>query len=224
MQSFDFDKAAVISVDLQRDYLPGARWAVAGYPRVLERAAAILGAARNRGLAVVHLQAWKAPEAGMGPASQDPILDPREACGMAGSPGAEICAEVAPQPGELVVRKPLSSGFRQTDLDAALRQRGITHLIVFGVWSDMCVRGTVLDGMEAGYRVWLAKDACGSGTETMHRVAVLDMANRLYGGRISATAELLKALEGEAHRAWVCEGPVPFYFTAESIAGDYAGL
>lgn len=61
------------------------------------------------------------------------------------SPGsADIVPELAPLPGELVVASRVYDKFLDTPLDLALRSRGITHLIVAGVTTDICVNCTVL--------------------------------------------------------------------------------
>ncbi len=58
----------------------------------------------------------------------------------------------------------------------------------------------------------------------MHQTAIVDMANRLYGGWISATDEALKVLAGEAARPWRFSRPVAFIFTADSPASHYAEI
>ena len=221
---FDLARAAVVAVDLQNDYRADGNWPVAGYDDVLANAARVIGRARTAGVPVVHVQAWKDPARGMGPPSQEVVGRADWLGGMAGSWGAEICAEVAPAPGERVVRKGFATGFRDTALDQVLGDHGARHIMVLGVWSDMCVRGTVLDAVDLGYRVWLVKDACGSGTSYMHQCAVVDMANRLYGGWISGADQAVVALAGEAARPWRFTRPVAFAFTADSLAGHYAEI
>jgi nicotinamidase/pyrazinamidase len=47
---------------------------------------------------------------------------------------------------------------KQTDLDAALRARGVTSLDVVGLATDYCVKATVLDALELGYAVRVHAD------------------------------------------------------------------
>jgi len=61
---------------------------------------------------------------------------------MAGSPGAAVIDQLAPQPGDVIVPKRYYSAFTQTDLDATCRVRGITRLVVTGQHTDCCCRHT----------------------------------------------------------------------------------
>ena len=222
--AFDPSRAAVLAVDLQNDYLPEGNWPVAGYDQVLAKAAQVMAAARAAEVPVVHIQMWKDPARGMGPPSQEVVDRPEWLGGMAGSWGAELSAPVAAAPGETVLRKTFASGFRDTELDRRLRDLGIGDVMVAGVWTDICVRGTVLDAVDLGYRVWLVKDACGSGTRDMHETAVVDMANRLYGGWISGAEEAVKALAGAPAEPWRFTRPVAFAFTRDDLSAHYAAL
>ncbi len=67
--------------------------------------------------------------------------------------------------------------------------------------------------MAHGLRVLLVKDACGSGTEAMHQTAVLNLANRLYGGAVADTARILQLFTGGRASVWIPERPVPILFS-----------
>ena len=43
------------------------------------------------------------------------------------------------------------SGFEGTDLEALLRERGITQVTVVGLATDYCVKNTALDALRAGF-------------------------------------------------------------------------
>lgn len=222
--TIDLDRTAILAVDLQNEYRHGATWPVFGYDTILANTAAVMAAARRAKVPVFHVQAWVEENARADYARLKECLPEDLRSAVAGSAGADICAEVAPVEGDIVVRKKWPSAFQETGLDRDLRQRGIENLIVAGVWTDSCVRGSVFDAVYNGYRVWLVKDACGSVTEMMHRVAILDMANRLYGGGVLATAEALKALAGMDHRAWTCTRPIEFRYDASNYDRLYEVL
>lgn len=71
----------------------------------------------------------------------------------------DIIPELAPQPDELVVASHVYDKFLDTPLDLALRSRDITHLIVTGVTTDICVNCTVLSAANRNYRVTVVTDA-----------------------------------------------------------------
>ena len=215
---------AVLLIDLQNEYRHDATYPIQGYDAILGRAAALVEAARRAGVPVIHVQAWVEPEERQNYALLEACIADEWRSAVAGSAAAEICAEVAPAKDEWVIRKRWPSAFRETDLADRLRQTGIEHLITAGVWSDSCVRASVLDAVFAGFHVWLVKDACGSATEMMHRTAILDMANRLYGGGVLGTAQALASLAGEPHRAWRCSRPIELPYTAATLDRLYESL
>lgn len=50
-------------------------------------------------------------------------------------------------------------GRDSTDLDARLKEKGITDLYFVGLATDYCVKWSAIDAQELGYRVWVVKDA-----------------------------------------------------------------
>jgi maleamate amidohydrolase len=217
-------RTAVLSIDLQNEYQEGGAYPVVGYDTVLANAAALMKAARQAGVPVIHFQAWVEPQDRSAYARMEECLTDEDRSAVAGSHGARICDEVAPVAGEIVVRKKWPSAFQGTDLHETLARRGVEDLIVTGVVTDSCVQGSVYDAVYKGYRVWLVKDACGSMSRMMHRTATLDIANRLYGGGVMTTAEAAKALAGAPHRAWHCTRPVEFLYEADTLDRFYEAL
>jgi maleamate amidohydrolase len=215
---------ALLCIDLQNEYRDTGAYPVEGYDAVLTQAAALIGAARDGEVPVLHVQAWlDEADRRRYTLLHDGLADSLQS-GVAGSHGATLCCEVTPGQQETVIRKRWPSAFQDTILDTELRRLGIQHLLVAGVWTDSCVRASVFDAIHRGYRVWLVKDACGSSTETMHRAAVLDMANRLYGGGVMRTAEALKALRSQPYEAWHCTRPVAFPYTLSTLDALYETL
>jgi nicotinamidase-related amidase len=222
--ALNIQSCVVLSIDLQNEFRSSGVYPVEDYDRILANAAAVIAAARAAGVPVIHVQAWVEE----GERRHYPLLDAsltddlRSA--VAGSSGADICAEVGPVGGETIIRKRLPSAFHDTALDDQLRRLSAEHIVIVGVWTDSCVRATVFDAIFKSYRVWLVKDACGSGTDTMHRTAILDMANRLYGGGVLRTQEALKALRAEPYAAWRCSRPIEFPYTLASLDRLYDAL
>lgn len=217
-------KTALLAIDLQNEYRPGAAWPCVDYDAVLARTAELLAGARAAHVPVIHVQAWVTPEARTGYALQEETIAPQHRSAIAESAAADICAEVAPASGDLIHHKIWPSAFRETDLATKLRALGVEDLLIAGVLTDSCVTGTVFDAVYSGFRCWIVKDCCSSMTQMMHRTGLLDMANRLYGGGVLHQAEALKALRGEAYRSWRCTRPVEFPYTAETLDRFYDSL
>jgi len=84
----------------------------------------------------------------------------RKTCFEDGAWGGEFHPEFGPKPGDVVVLEHWAqNGFANTDLDAQLKQHGITKLIMVGFIANSCVEATARFGMELGYHVTLIKDA-----------------------------------------------------------------
>jgi nicotinamidase-related amidase len=114
--------------------------------------------------------------------------------------------------------------FSHSDAAAQLRADNIEWLVVAGVWSEACVAATVKDAVDLGFRVLLVKDACGSGSVAMHETAILNLANRLYGGAVADTERACAAMHGREVLGWHVVGAVPLRFTYENATVLYGAF
>jgi maleamate amidohydrolase len=105
-----------------------------------------------------------------------------------------------------------------------LTARGVEWVFIARVWTEACVTATVKDAIGLGFRVILIKNACGSGNVAMHQTAILNLANRLYGGAVTDTDSACRMMAGETVKVWMVEGSVPLRFTYENAADLYRGL
>jgi nicotinamidase/pyrazinamidase len=82
-----------------------------------------------------------------------------------GSEGAELHPALDRSKLDVIVDKGQAvdtdgySGFAGTDLDALLRERGITQVTVAGLATDYCVKNTALDALRAGFQVTIDSTA-----------------------------------------------------------------
>jgi nicotinamidase-related amidase len=90
---------------------------------------------------------------------RDPGWPPGVAVDLAGSWGAQICDEIAPQQGDIVLTKKAHSGFAWTVLDQLLRKLGISTVVATGGGTTGCLADTVRQGAAYGYDMWVVKDA-----------------------------------------------------------------
>jgi nicotinamidase-related amidase len=77
----------------------------------------------------------------------------------ADSPATAIHEAIAPQAGDIVVRKTRVGAFSTTDLHEQLRDRGITTLILAGISTSGVVLSTVRDAADRDYRIFVLTDA-----------------------------------------------------------------
>lgn len=165
--------AVLVIVDAQGEYREG-KLPLEGIGPAVERLAALLAAARAAGTPVIHI-AHKGRAGG---------LFDRE------GPGGAILPEVAPRDGEAVVEKGLPNAFAGTDLQARLKATGRTELLLAGFQTHMCISATARAGLDLGWRVTVAGDACATralpdpmggtaiaGAE-IHRIALAELADR----------------------------------------------
>lgn len=94
---------------------------------------------------------------------------------IAGTPGAEIVAALAPEAGEIVIPKRRYSGFFGTELDLTLRELGTTELFLVGVCTNICVQYTAADARNRGYGVSVYRDAVASFDAAAHDMALAQM-------------------------------------------------
>ena len=222
--SLDARHSALLLVDFQEEQRRHALYSVAGFERVIGNARLLLGAARSSGLTVVHT-AYRRDFKRCPPRPFEPLAEGGAAAfSDATDPLTAICTELAPVDGETVIYKNDASAFSEAGLRDALLARDARWLIVAGVWTEACVAATVRDAIAGGFRVLLVKDACGSGTEAMHQTAVLNLANRLYGGAVCDTAAGLRLIAGDMVEVWMPERPVPILFNYADAAELYRDL
>jgi biuret amidohydrolase len=81
------------------------------------------------------------------------------------TPGFQLAPELAPLPSEAVLDKITMSAFEGTPLDIALRDCGVTTVVIVGVATEIGIEPTVRHAADLGYIPVLVTDACGAGNE-----------------------------------------------------------
>jgi nicotinamidase-related amidase len=86
----------------------------------------------------------------------------------ADAPTTQVHDAVAPQAGDIVVRKVRVGAFSTTDLDAQLRERGVDTLVLAGISTSGVVLSTVRDASDRDYRVLVLADASADPDPEVH--------------------------------------------------------
>lgn len=147
---------ALITVDVQHDFLPGGALGVPGGDAVVEPLVRAAGAAD---LIVKTRDAHTADHCSF--TEQGGIWPVH--C-VAGTHGAELHPQIAALAGPLVEKATTQdadaySGFDGTELTELLRDAGVTHVLIGGLATDYCVKATVLDSLAAGFDTTVLADA-----------------------------------------------------------------
>jgi nicotinamidase-related amidase len=93
------------------------------------------------------------------------------ACAL-GDKDAEFLAEIAPEPGDVVLDKTGSSVFNGTHFEHLLRNLGVSYLVVAGIFTNSCVEGTIRDAGDRDFRVLMAEDGCAAMSRAGHDNAI----------------------------------------------------
>ena len=171
-------RVALAIIDMQNDFVrPGAPACVAGAEGTLPALCRLLEHARAAGWHVFHVVRGHRPD------GSDVELFRREAFSqgrgicVAGTPGADIVAELAPLPGETVLRKTRFSALLNTEFEALLRRRGVSTLVLGGTQYPNCVRGTAVDAMARDFETIVVTDGCSAQTPQVAEANIADMLN-----------------------------------------------
>ncbi|MEP9388748.1 isochorismatase family protein [Mesorhizobium sp. KR9-304] len=219
--AIDARRSALLCIDLQEEHRQDQRLLAVGFDGVIANVARLQRAARQNRIPVYHF-AYVVDSAAALP-HHPKLPDGRSAFSDKDDPLTAICPEVAPVDGEPQIIKSEASAFG-TGLGDALKASGVEWLFVCGVWTEACVDATVKSALKLGFRVVLAKDACGSGSVAMHRTGILNLANRLYGGAVTDTRGACRLMAGETIDAWQPDRPVPMRFGFDDASELYDGL
>ena len=109
-----------------------------------------------------------------------------------GSAGTEIVAELAPLPGEAIIKKHRYDAFHNTQLETVLRNiRGagqVDTVIIIGTVTSICCESTARSAFMRDYKVAFVSDANGGLDEASHD-ATLRIIGKVFG-RVMTAAEL----------------------------------
>lgn len=170
-------KTALVLIEFQNDFtteggaLHGAVKTVMESTDMLAHAVETMKQARALGVTIVHSPIMFAK--GYQEISAHPygilkgVVDTNAF--VKGEWGAEICAAMTPQPGDIIVEgKRGLDAFASTNLDFILRSRSLDQMAVCGFLTNCCVESTMRTGYERGYQVVTIKDCTAATSQAGH--------------------------------------------------------
>ncbi len=204
--SFEPDHVALVVIDMQRDFIePGGFGEVLGndvstLKAAIKPVARLLSLFRAKGWPIIHTRESHLPDLSDCPPAKRLRGAPGLRIGDVGpmgrilvraEPGNAIIAACAPVAGEIVIDKPGKGAFYRTELDAILKDKGISHLVFAGVTTEVCVQTSMREANDRGYECLVVEEATESYFPEFKQ-ATLAMI-RAQGGIVGWTARLADA-------------------------------
>lgn len=209
---FDPNHTALLLIDWQQDFCGiGGYVDQMGYDlsltrRGVEPTKAVLDVCRQiPGFTIIHTREghkpdlsdcppnklWRSKQIGAGIGDEGP-------CGrilVRGEPGWEIIEELAPIDGEPIIDKPTKGAFGSTDIDLVMRNLGITHLVITGITTDVCVHTIMREANDLGYECLVLEDCTGATDQGNYESAIkmIKMQGGVFGS-VSNSSEFIKSL------------------------------
>jgi nicotinamidase-related amidase len=207
----EFDKSALITIDVQRDVLEGQPLEVPGSSAAADAIARIAEGSRSAGRPIVHMvRLYKRDGSNVDPCRRH-LVERGTAMLAPGSSGSELVPGLPPDPhtrldsdalvagaiqeigaNEVVMYKPRWGAFFETPLEAHLRTRDISTVVFCGFNFPNCPRTSIYEASERDFRVVAVTDAISGIYERAERE--LDG----IGVALLRTADVLRAVREPA--------------------------
>ncbi|WP_199719762.1 MULTISPECIES: cysteine hydrolase family protein [Anaerotruncus] len=196
----DSARTAFIAVDMQTDFCGKKGYVdVMGYDlnntaRALEPIANALEAVRGTDIKVIHTREGHEPDLSDAPFNKvlrSKIIGegvgigdvPENGLGrllVRGEPNWDLHEKVYPIPGEMIIDKAGKGAFGSSTIHMVLKNLGITHIVICGITTDVCVHTIMREANDYGYWCVLMKDGTGATDMGNHEAAIKSV--KMQGG------------------------------------------
>lgn len=221
---FDSGRTALVSIDFQVDFCGEKGYVdVMGYPLTntahpLTYAMKALKDMRQAGIRVIHCREGHMPDLSDCPYNKllrSKIIgkdsvgigeEPKGGLGrllLRGSKSWGIVKEVEPIPGEILIDKAGKGVGLVSDFFMVLQNLGITHLILCGITTDVCVHTVMREANDLGYWCLLLKDSVGATDLGNHEAAITSV--KMQGGVFGWVSDTKHLHEGLSEAGMVGE-------------------
>jgi nicotinamidase-related amidase len=212
----DSARTAFVAIDMQTDFCGKNGYVdVMGYDLSLTAAAIkpiknVLDAVRGTDIKVFHTREGHEPDLSDAPYNKvlrSKIIGdgvgigekPEGGLGRLLTRGEEnwdIIDELYPIPGEVVIDKAGKGAFTTSNMHLMLKNAGITHLVITGITTDVCVHTIMREANDFGYWCIVLKDCVGATDYGNHEAALksIKMQGGVFGN-VSDSERFIKAVK-----------------------------
>ncbi len=137
---------ALLLIDIQNDYFPNGRMPLEKSTEACQKAQEVLQAYRSKQLQIIHVQHIS--------------TRPDAVHFLPCTKGVEFHPDVMPMKGEAIIKKHYPNSFKDTTLLNHLIKNQISHLVIGGMMTHMCIDATVRAAYDLGFTCTVLHDAC----------------------------------------------------------------
>ena len=184
----DQARTALVVIDLQKGIV-GRQTAPHAADGVVKNATAIAASFRKNGIPVFLVRVAFSAD---GKDMLRPLVDAPWPTQTPPPDWTEIVPEMGPKPGDFVITKHQWGAFYGTELESALRRRGITSIVLCGIATNIGVESTARFAFEYGFNQIFAEDAMAAMSAEEHALTVAKIFPRI--GLVRKTGEILDDL------------------------------
>lgn len=204
-----FDSSALITVDVQRDFLSEAEYGTPGTTETLPYVTRLAEAFRTAARPIVHVVRLYQTDGSNADLVRRTWVRSGAHIVTPGKPGSQLAPGVAPEgapeldaeillaggvqrlgPREYALFKPRWGAFYRTPLQGLLDQHGVDTVVVVGCNLPNCPRATMIEASERDYRVVAVPEALSRRTPE----ALRDLG--IMGVNVASTDEVVAGLAG----------------------------
>ncbi len=189
-------KPAVLSIDLMRAYFDAGSPLCLPTTDCLGVAAAVIAAARQRAVPVMHTIVRYGPDALDGGVFVKKIPALRRLIGE--TTDGQLMPEVGALPEETVITKQYASAFFGTSLGSMLQAQGVDTVIIVGTSTSGCIRATAVDAIQHGFIPIVVSDGVADRSDTVHQASLFDL-----------QAKYAEVMDSEAAIGYIEKGRTP---------------
>jgi len=139
-------ETALLLIDIQNDYFDGGKNPLVNSMEASQNASLLLSHFRKTSQPCIFVQHLS--------------NDPSASFFVPESFGSEIHANITPLKNEKLIVKHFPNSFKETGLLEYLKTENITHLVICGMMTHMCVDATVRAAKDFGFECTVISDAC----------------------------------------------------------------